>query len=97
MLKISYLRWSSLAEGATLLCLLFVAMPLKYWFNIPKAVSLVGSIHGFAFVAFFLIVILYLIGRKIKISSALRLIIGSIIPFGGFLNDKWLEKNESKI
>lgn len=94
MLKIAYLRWTSLIEGATLLVLLFIAMPLKYWFDIPIAVTIVGTIHGYAFVAFLFIVIIYFVGKRLQILTALRLIIGSTIPFGGFLNDKWLKSKE---
>ncbi|PCI88783.1 MAG: hypothetical protein COB24_02155 [Hyphomicrobiales bacterium] len=97
MLKFSYLRWSSFLEGTTLLTLLFIAMPLKYWFDIPKAVTIVGTIHGYAFVMFILIILIYLIGQKIKTLTALRLAIGSIIPFGGIINDYWLKSKEPSI
>ncbi|MBL1420503.1 MAG: DUF3817 domain-containing protein [Alphaproteobacteria bacterium] len=96
MLKLSYLRWSSQVEGATLLCLLFIAMPLKYWFGMPMAVKIVGNIHGYAFIAFILIVIIYLLAQKIKIWTSLRLIIGSIIPFGGLINDRWLKSKQTQ-
>lgn len=94
MLKSSYLRWASFLEGATLLTLLFIAMPLKYWFDIPLAVRIVGTIHGYAFILFLLIIIIYLVGQKIKLSTVLRLAIGSVIPFGGLVNDKWLKSKE---
>lgn len=97
MLKFSYLRWSSVFEGATLLTLLFIAMPLKYWLDMPEAVTIVGTIHGYAFVIFILIILLYLIGQKVKILTALRLAIGSIIPFGGIINDYWLKSKETSI
>jgi integral membrane protein len=39
-------------EGISFLVLLFVAMPLKYFAGMPKAVSVVGMAHGLLFVAY---------------------------------------------
>ena len=36
-------------EGLTLIALVCVAMPLKYWAGMPQAVSIIGPIHGVAF------------------------------------------------
>jgi integral membrane protein len=42
------LRLASWAEGATLLLLLLVAVPLKRLAGWPEAVSLMGPLHGAA-------------------------------------------------
>ncbi len=39
-------------EGISYLILLFIAMPLKYFGDIPSAVRVVGSAHGFLFILF---------------------------------------------
>ena len=39
-------------EGWSYLILLFIAMPLKYIFDMPLAVRIVGSAHGLLFVAY---------------------------------------------
>ncbi|MBL7812109.1 MAG: DUF3817 domain-containing protein [Bacteroidetes bacterium] len=39
-------------EGISFLLLLGIAMPLKHFFHIPVAVSIVGAIHGLLFIAF---------------------------------------------
>ena len=39
-------------EALSFLVLLFVAMPLKYGFDMPLAVRIVGSAHGALFVLF---------------------------------------------
>ena len=45
-------RFMGLLEGSSLLISLFLAIPLKYFFGMPEAVSVVGSIHGFLFVSY---------------------------------------------
>ena len=39
-------------EGISFLLLLGVAMPLKYHWGMPLAVRIMGSLHGFLFVAY---------------------------------------------
>jgi integral membrane protein len=47
-------------EGYSYLILLFIAMPLKYFFDIPEAVRITGMLHGVLFVGFiFTIVVLF--------------------------------------
>jgi integral membrane protein len=48
-MELSKIRLIALLEGSTLLLLLFVALPLKYKLGIPMAVSVMGPIHGIAF------------------------------------------------
>lgn len=49
MLKtiIGRFRFFGFIEGASLLILLCIAMPLKYAAGYPEAVRIVGSLHGF--------------------------------------------------
>ena len=53
-MKKNYNRFRNiaLAEGISFLALLLIAMPLKYFANLPMAVTIMGSIHGILFVAF---------------------------------------------
>lgn len=39
-------------EGVSTLVLFFIAMPLKYGFDQPMAVTYVGWIHGVLFISF---------------------------------------------
>jgi integral membrane protein len=76
-----------LIEGTSTLLLFFVAMPLKYWWETPEAVTIVGSVHGFLFV---ILVLMFLFGRwAVPISWGFVFIgfIAAIIPFGPFLVD----------
>ena len=45
-------RVIAIAEGISFLLLLFVAMPLKYFVDMPGAVKYTGWIHGVLFVAY---------------------------------------------
>ena len=52
---LTWFRRIAFAEGVSFLVLLGIAMPLKYFANMPKAVSVVGMIHGILFVAFMIL------------------------------------------
>ena len=49
---IGRLRTMGFIEGMSLLVLLFIAMPLKYWAHHPLAVTIAGSIHGGLFIIY---------------------------------------------
>lgn len=78
------------AEGVSYLVLLFVAMPLKYIFDMPLGVKIVGSIHGGLFVAYILLLTIVHIKLKLKISQSIGLFLMSLIPFGTFYLHKFL-------
>ncbi|WP_414445616.1 DUF3817 domain-containing protein [Burkholderia sp. 22PA0106] len=46
------MRFVSLVEGATLLLLVCVAVPLKHLAAFPPATRLMGPVHGVAFVLY---------------------------------------------
>ncbi len=81
---------AAIFEALTLLALFCIAMPLKYWADIPQAVSVMGPIHGLAFMVFLWFVIRSWAEGLINWFGALRLFIGAFIPFGGFVNERWL-------
>ena len=80
-------RITALLEGVSYILLLFIAVPIKYLFNDPSYVKLLGMPHGILFIAY----IFFSIAGKFKykwgykdffiISSA------SLIPFGTFYVD----------
>lgn len=89
-------RKIAFVEGVSFLVLLFVAMPLKYWGGMPKAVTIVGSVHGALFVAF--AVIAYIVKEQYNKSFAwgFKVFIASIIPFGTFYMEKqWKQEEEA--
>jgi len=88
------LRWANLAEAATLVALFCVAMPLKYMAGLPVAVSIVGSLHGLCFMLFIVVLMRALFMRSVGIVYSLALIVGAFVPFGGFINDYWMQKRQ---
>lgn len=87
-------RIISLIEGISMIVLLFIAMPLKYGFDMPLMVKYVGWIHGILFMLYILVLIPT--SRTLK-WSFLKTLIGlaaSVLPFGPFLFDRKLKKEE---
>lgn len=75
-------------EGLSYLLLLCVAMPMKYWFALPMAVKLVGSLHGILFVAYCILLVLVMIKMKWSLLKGFCAFGLSLIPLGTF----WLHK-----
>ena len=78
------LRVASWAEGATLLLLMLVAVPLKRLADMPEVVSLMGPIHGAAFVADVLMVLFYAWKGHLRGHAVPLLVMAAFVPFGAF-------------
>ncbi|QFT90358.1 hypothetical protein FIU87_17090 [Bacillus sp. THAF10] len=85
-------RMIGLVEGGSLLVLLFIAMPLKYGFDIPMAVSIVGALHGFLFIAYILFVGYITLKIRWSFKWATCAVIVAFIPFGNMVFDNYLKK-----
>ena len=79
------LRWAALFEGSSLLLLLFVAVPLKYYAEIPEAVKIVGPIHGVLFLTFIVLLFLHASKRELSLAKTFTGLLASFIPFGTFI------------
>ena len=88
------LRLLAVLEGTTLACLVFLAVPMKHMLGIPVAVRVIGPIHGVAFVAYVWTVTATVSGGGWKLREVARLVIGALIPFAGFFNERWLRNLE---
>lgn len=71
-------------EGYSYLILLFIAMPLKYMFNMPEYVRPVGMLHGVLFVAFMILLALMFFKVKMSFKNATLSFLLSLVPFGTF-------------
>ncbi len=78
------LRFASLGEGATLLLLLLVAVPLKRLAGWPTGVSVMGPIHGAAFLMYAALVLRHSGGLLSARDTAL-LLLAAFVPFGAFM------------
>ena len=81
----SLLRWSALFEGTSLILLLAVAMPLKYYAGIPEAVKIIGPIHGVLFLAFLVLLFSHTLKGELNLVKTLAGFFASFIPFGTFV------------
>ena len=88
---INLYRKTALIEGISYLILLFIAMPLKYFFEIPDAVKYFGWIHGLLFLVFFVILVIAAIKYRWSLLRIGIYLIGSVLPFVPFYLDKKLK------
>src|SRR5689334_6830342 len=90
----SWFRKIALAEGVSFLVLLLIAMPLKYMADYPKAVTIVGGLHGVLFIAF--IIMAWEVKREFKTDWKWlgKAFLASIPPFGTFVLDKEWKRQE---
>ena len=89
------LRVVGFLEGWSFLILLGIAMPLKYIWKLPQAVQVVGMLHGVLFVAYGLLVIQVKIEHSWSFKKMALALLASIVPFGPFIADKKLFKEEA--
>ncbi len=95
MHPIKILRITGILDGISLLVLLGIAMPLKYWADLPFAVTLAGSIHGGIFMGYVAAIMYTQIRIQWNIGLSLLALFVAFIPFGNFVYDVWLKKNQS--
>ncbi len=91
---IGRLRVIAFIEGVSYLLLLGIAMPLKYFADLPAAVQIVGWIHGVLFVLYLLAVAEVTIKHRWSFAMAAVALVASLIPFGTFLLDVRLRREE---
>ena len=82
------LRLASWAEGATLLLLVLVAVPLKRVAGWPDAVSVMGPLHGAAFLIYSLMVLQQAGAGRLTARETLMLLGAAFVPLGFLLVGK---------
>jgi integral membrane protein len=97
----NWFRKIAIAEGVSFLVLLGIAMPLKYLVSFPIAVTIVGSLHGILFIAFMVLAWEVkdepvVIQWKKKFTWLVICFIAAILPFGTFILDKNLKRQQDK-
>jgi len=99
MLKTNFsqFRTISIIEGISYLVLVFIAMPLKYFFTQALAVKIFRMMHGIFFILF--CIALYNVIKKYKweFIFSLKLFIYSLVPFLFILIEKELIKKRENI
>ncbi|MCY0977270.1 DUF3817 domain-containing protein [Chryseobacterium wangxinyae] len=86
--KIGRLRVIGFLEGVSLLVLVFVAVPMKYYFDNPSLSKALGPIHGSIFLLFLFNTISVGVEHNWKFQTTTwKVILSCFIPFGTFYID----------
>ena len=95
---VRFLRKSGLIEGVSFLLLVGIAMPLKYFADMPMAVKIVGWAHGVLFIIFSAALAMTYAFAKWSAIRCILVFIAALIPFGPFAIDskmkQWQEEAE---
>ena len=84
-------------EGISFILLLGVAMPLKYFADLPIAVRIVGAIHGGLFLLFCGVLLQTMLAVRWSIARAGVVFASSLVPFGTFVIDKSLRREDEAL
>lgn len=87
-------RLVAISEGISYVLLLFIAMPLKYYADMPDAVKYTGWVHGLLFVLYMLALLTVKMNLNWGFKKTLVAFLASLIPFGTFILDISLRKEE---
>ncbi len=91
---IGRLRIIAFLEGVSFLILLGIAMPMKYYYDSPMAVRVVGMAHGILFLLFIFSLIDVKISRNWSLIKTGVAFLASLVPFGTFVLDAAMLKKE---
>lgn len=80
-------------EGLSFLLLLGVAMPLKYIYEKPEMVKIVGMAHGILFMLYIVLAIVIKEKLSWNTKQTMLSLVGSVLPFGTFYADYKLFRN----
>lgn len=87
--NIGRLRILAFLEGISLLILVFVTVPMKYFFHNPVGSKLIGPIHGALFLLFLFNTLSVGVEQNWKFKTTTwKVILACFIPFGTFYIDK---------
>ena len=81
-------RITAILEGISYLALFAISMPLKYLAEIPEPNKYIGYAHGFLFIAYIILAVIFWMEKKWSVKRLAILILASLLPFGTFYMDK---------
>jgi integral membrane protein len=90
--KVKVFATVALVEGISYVVLLGIAMPLKYFFNIPMAVKIVGWVHGVLFMAYLAFLLLCWIEYRWSFMRVVNYFIASLLPVLPFFVERKLRQ-----
>lgn len=84
-------------EGISALVLFFIAMPLKYMFDMPEYVRVAGMAHGLLFTVYIIMATMLKFELKWSFKKYFIICLASIPPFGTFYMEwKYLRDEDYK-
>ena len=91
---IGRLRLLAFLEGISLLVLVFIAVPLKYYFDSPLISKSLGPIHGALFLLFVFNAVSIGVEQQWKFKETTwKVLLACFIPFGTFYIDFKILRN----
>jgi integral membrane protein len=91
------LRLLAWIEGISFLALIGVGMPLKYLYDMPTPNLIIGMAHGILFIGYCVWVMIVGSEEKWVFKKTFLALFASIVPFGTFVADVRLFKNENRL
>lgn len=95
--SIGRFRFVAITEGISYLLLLFIAMPLKYFADMPLAVKYTGWVHGLLFTLYVITLLQVKFDRNWNFKKTAIAFIASLLPYATFILDKSLRKEELSV
>lgn len=83
-------------EGLTLLALVGIGVPLKHFAGRPEMVSILGPIHGAAFLLYALWLFECSVAGRWKASEIIKLFVAAFIPFGFVSSNRLLARKDAE-
>ena len=93
--QLGRLRLVSYLEGISLIILVGIAVPIKYWAGNPALVKSLGPVHGILFLLFIILTLSVGVEQQWSFrKTTWKVLIACIIPFGTFYVDKHIFRKE---
>jgi integral membrane protein len=91
--SIKTFRYVALAEAVSFLVLL-VAAVIKRTEDAPGGVTVMGPIHGLLFLAYVVLALNIRESLGWSTKTTALVLLGAVLPFGGFVVERWLGKSQ---
>jgi len=88
LFNVKTFRFIALAEAASFLILLVCSFAAR------DGVPIMGPIHGMLFLAYVLVALMIREDARWTAKETILVLVGAVLPFGGFVVDRWLAKRE---
>lgn len=95
--RVQLLRIAGISEGISFFVLLLIAMPLKYFFQMPGMVTVVGWIHGALFLGYLAAVLVAARPLHYHFLKILVACVAALLPVGTFLLDREWRQREREL